>query len=56
MCRGPSGEGFVAASVSFFPPSLAGAPEPSDDGIFQHGKGDGRMLRIDHYKVKTPGD
>ena len=33
MCRGPSGEGFVAASVSFFPPSLAGDPEPSDDGI-----------------------
>ena len=33
VCRGPSGEGFVAASVSFFPPSLAGDPEPSDDGI-----------------------
>lgn len=28
-----SGEGSVAASVSFFPPSLAGDPEPSDDGI-----------------------
>lgn len=27
-----SGEGSVAASVSGFPPSPAGDPEPSDDG------------------------
>lgn len=33
MCRGPSGEGFVAASVSFFPPSPGWCPRASDDGI-----------------------